>query len=671
MSRIPFFLLFALLFSNCKDDTAVQKNYTSYAEYPVYNGDDLGMTFSEKATTFKLWSPAAKAVTLSLYNADSESEATATHTMRIDDNGVWSHTEKGNLRGKYYTYTADFGNGKGMPTADPYSVACGRNGLRSQVIDLSATDPDGWDAHKNPSPAAPTDMVIYELHIRDMSIDPNSGIDNKGKFLGLTEQNTATPQGVMTGISHLKKMGITHVHILPSFDFFSVDEMKNDTERGYNWGYDPHLYNVPEGSYATDAADGATRVREYKQMVKALHDAGIGVILDVVYNHTGRTEESVFNRLVPEYYYRHNEDGSFSDAAGCGNETASERPMVRNFILNSVKYWANEYRLDGFRFDLMGIHDIETMNMVTEELQKIRPEIFVYGEGWTAGSSPLPDSLRALKAHVPQLDAVAAFSDEIRDGIKGHVFTHDAKAFISGEPNLTESIKFGVVGGTQHPQIDYKAVNYTDFAWAPQPTQCIVYASCHDNHTIWDRLINSIPDASEEQRENMQQLALGIVLTAQGVPFLHAGSEFCRTKQGEENSYKSPDSINLMDWNRAAEFSETVDFVKDMIALRKNHSAFRMGTTDAIQKNLVFSDFERDNLVAYQIDGTAVSDSWQKIFVVYNGNPQSETVKLPEGKWQLVVKGSEVEEKGFGGMKEGKITVPGSGMVVLKIMNEK
>lgn len=665
MRLIPFFLFCLLIFSNCKE-TPVQKTYNSYDEYPVYNGDDLGVTYTPENTVFKLWSPAADLVTLTLYNADTETAPTAVHEMTLDEDGVWSYTAQGDLSGTYYTYTADVKGEKGVPAADPYSVACGRNGLRSQVIDLAATDPQGWDSHKNPAPASPVDMVIYELHIRDMSIDPNSGIENKGKFLGLTEQNTATPQGVVTGIAHLKKMGITHVHILPSFDFFSVDELKDDAARGYNWGYDPHLYNVPEGSYATDAADGATRVREYKQMVKALHDAGIGVILDVVYNHTGRTEESVFNRLVPEYYYRHNADGSFSDAASCGNETASERPMVRNFILNSVKYWAKEYRLDGFRFDLMGIHDIETMNQVTAELQKIRPEIFVYGEGWTAGSSPLPDSLRALKANVPQLNSTAAFSDEIRDAIKGHVFTHDAKAFISGEAKLTESIKFGVVGGTQHPQIDYKAVNYTDFPWAPQPTQCIVYASCHDNHTIWDRLINSVPDASETQREKMQQLALGIVLTAQGVPFLHAGSEFCRTKQGVENSYKSPDSINLMDWNRAAEFSETVDFVQNMIKLRKNHPAFRMRTTEAIQKNLKFSDFDKDNLIAYTLDGAAAGDSWKNIYVVYNGNLQAETVALPKGNWQLVVKGNETDEDGFGGMKRGKITVPGSGMVVLK-----
>ena len=662
--RLSFFTLI-LLFFFTKCTEPVQTNFASYDDYPVYDGDDLGMTYSDDKTTFKLWSPAAEAARLDLYYEDLDEPAYKSFQMQRGKNGVWEHTEKRDLAGMYYTYTVTIGGQEGEPTADPYAVAAGRNGVRSQVIDLAKTNPLNWEKDESPRVESPNDMIIYELHIRDMSIDPNSGISNKGKYLGLAETRTATPDGIATGIAHLQKTGITHVHILPSFDFFSVDESKPASERGYNWGYDPHLYNVPEGSYSTDPANGAVRVKEYKEMVKALHDAGIGVIMDVVYNHTGRTEESVFNRLVPEYYYRHREDGSFSDAAACGNETASERPMVRNFIVNSVKYWTREYHIDGFRFDLMGIHDLETMNIITDELKKINPDVFVYGEGWTAGSSPLPDSLRALKSNVPQLKSVAAFSDEIRDALKGHVFTAEAKGFISGLANITESIKFGTVGGTQHPQIEYDSVNYTNFAWAPQPTQCIVYASCHDNHTIWDRLLNSIPEANDAQREKMQQLALGVVLTAQGVPFMHAGSEFCRTKQGEENSYKSPDTINLMDWNRVAQFPETVEFVREMIALRKGHPAFRMRTTEDIQNNLTFSDFEQDNLVGYRLNGKAAGDSWEDIYVVYNGNLTSQNVVLPAGKWSVKVKGNEVDEHGIAGLRSGKVSVPASGMMLL------
>ena len=663
MRLLPFAFFLSLFFIKCSEP--VQTTFASFDEYPVYNGDDLGMSYSPEKTTFKFWSPAAQSVQLDLYYKDIQEQAYKSFEMKRGKDGVWTWSEKRDLAGMYYTYTVKQDDKVLESTADPYSVACGRNGERSQIIDLAKTNPVGWENDKNPNYKSPNDRVIYEIHVRDMSISEDSGIKNKGKFLGLSEMDTKTTDGIPTGIAHLKRMGVTDVHILPSFDFRSIDETKPESEYNYNWGYDPHLFNVPEGTYSTNPEDGSVRIKEYKQMVKALHDAGIGVILDVVYNHTGISENSVFEKAVPGYYYRHNEDGTFSNASGCGNETASEREMVRKFIVNSVKYWATEYHLDGFRFDLMGIHDIETMNQVSEELQKIRSDIFVYGEGWTAGGSPLSDSLRALKHNVPQLKSVAAFSDEARDGIKGHVFTHGAKAFISGEPNLVESVKFGVIGATQHPQIDYKKVNYTDFAWAPQPTQCVVYASCHDNHTIWDRLINSIPEASEAQRENMQQLALGIVLTSQGVPFLHAGSEFCRTKQGVENSYESPDSINLMDWNRIAEFPNTVNFVAKMVSLRKNHPAFRMRTTDAIQKNLRFESLEKDNLIAYQLNGAATGDDWKDIFVIYNGNLSAQKVNLPTGIWEMKVKGNEVNEDGIGTSKSGVVSVPASGMVIL------
>ena len=656
-------LTLSLLFS-CKNTPPVPE-YASYDEYPVYPGDDLGMTYSPDATTFKLYSPAAEEARVHFYRKPLEEETPETLEMERMTEGVWRSVVDDDIEGRYYTYQVKQ-DGVWLPEApDPYAVAAGTNGVRAQVIDLGKTDPEGWTQDQRPALAHPTDMVIYELHVRDLSVAPNSGVRNKGKFLGLTETGTLSPEGLATGLDHMKEMGVTHVHLLPSFDYMSIDETKPPAVRGFNWGYDPHLYNVPEGSYATDPADGAVRVREFKQMVKTLHENGLRVIMDVVYNHTGASEESVFNRVCPGYYYRHNADGTLSNASACGNETASEREMVRRFITNSVRYWATEYHVDGFRFDLMGIHDIETMNAVTATLAAVDPTIFVYGEGWTAGDSPLPTERRALKAHVPQLEAVAAFSDDVRDAIKGHVFTHDAKGFISGLENIEESIKFGTVAATEHPQLNYDSVNYSGTWWAPQPSQCITYASCHDNHTIWDRLEISTPEASESDRQRMQELALGIVLTSQGVSFLHAGSEFCRTKGGEENSYKSPDAINQLDWSRKAEFQETVDFVKALIQLRKDHPAFRMRTTAQIAEHLKFLDTPRQ-MVAYELDGSGTEDEWEKIVVAYNGKREGQELKLPKGRWTVVAKGNQVNPSGLGRVRDGRYRVPASSMVILR-----
>ena len=662
MRLLSALLILSLI--SCKNTPPVP-DYASYDDYPVYPGDDLGMTYSPDATTFKLYSPAAEEARVHLYRKDVDEETPETLELERMTEGVWRRVVDADLEGRYYTYQVKQ-DGVWLPEApDPYAVAAGTNGLRAQVIDLGKTDPEGWMQDERPPLAHPTDMVIYELHVRDLSVAPNSGIRNKGKFLGLTETGTLSPEGLATGLDHLKEMGITHVHLLPSFDFLSIDETKPPAVRGFNWGYDPHLYNVPEGSYATDPADGAVRVREFKQMVKTLHENGLRVIMDVVYNHTGASEESVFNRVCPGYYYRHNADGTLSNASACGNETASEREMVRKFITNSVRYWATEYHVDGFRFDLMGIHDLETMNAVTATLTAVDPTIFVYGEGWTAGDSPLPVEKRALKAHVPELTAVAAFSDDVRDAIKGHVFTHDAKGFISGLKHIEETIKFGTVAATQHPQINYDSINYSGAAWAPRPGQCITYASCHDNHTIWDRLEISTPEASESDRQRMQELALGIVLTSQGVSFLHAGSEFCRTKGGEENSYKSPDAVNQLDWSRKSEFRETVEFVKNLIQLRREHPAFRMQTTSQIAEHLRFLDTPRQ-MVAYQLDGTGVEDDWKKIVVAYNGKKEGQPLDLPGGRWTVVAEGNRVNADGLGRVRDGRYRVPASSMVILK-----
>ena len=422
---------------------------------------------------------------------------------------------------------------------------------------------------------------------------------------------------------------------------------------------------MPEGSYSTDPYDGNVRIREFKKMVQTFHENGIRVILDVVYNHTGSSVESNFYSILPGYYYRFNPDGSLSNASGCGNETASERPMVRKFMIESVKYWVEEYHLDGFRFDLMGIHDIETMNQITEELHKIDPSIYVYGEGWTGGGSPLGEEFRAVKKNVPQLNEVAAFSDDLRDGVKGHVFTHDAKAFISGLEGLEESVKFGIVAAGQHDQIDYEKVNYSKAPWANKPAQCINYVSCHDNHTLFDRLTISCPDEPESELIKMHKLANTIVLTSQGVPFLHAGVEFMRTKNGVENSYESPDSINQIDWNRKTQYKEVFEYYKALVNLRKSHPAFKMSTTEEIQKHLKFLKTEGNNLVAYQITGEANGDFWKDIILIFNGNKEVKEVEIPQGDYTMIIKDGKISEAGLGQQSGGKVMIGGRSALML------
>lgn len=640
------------------------KVYESFEEYPVYNGTDLGLSYSPEASVFKVWSPAVEAMQVKLYDQGLGGDPIREEAMKLGNDGVWEISLSGDLKGKYYAFQAKADGEWRDEVPDPYVKAVGTNGRRGMIVDLVDTNPEGWDSDERPALAGFNDIIIYELHVRDVSMDPNSGIENKGKFLGLAETGTQTAEGLSTGLDHIKDLGVTHVHLLPSYDFLSVDETKLEDNK-FNWGYDPLNYNTPEGSYSTNPEDGNVRIREFKQLIKTLHDNGLRVILDVVYNHTGATEPSNFNQLVPGYYYRQNEEGGFSDASACGNETASDRAMMRKFMIESVKYWAEEYHMDGFRFDLMGIHDIETMNAITAALDEVDPSIFVYGEGWTAGSSPLPDERKALKANTPQLDRVAAFSDDIRDGIKGHVFTHEAKAFVSGLPGLEESVKFGVIASTQHLQINYDSVNYSTAPWANSPLQTITYVSCHDNHTLWDRLAISCPEESEEERIKMHKLAGAIVLTAQGVSFLHAGVEMLRTKGGEENSYESSDEVNRIDWARKGQYPEVLDYFKGLIGLRKAHPAFRMTSTEMLQQHLEFLEVSDNNLIAYQLKDNANGDDWANILVVYNGNAEYKTLEIPAGDWKVVLDGERVNEEGLGTINASQLTVAGRSAMVL------
>ena len=605
----------------------------NYETYPVYKGTDLGLTYSSLASKFKIWSPVAEKAQLIIYENGTGGEPLQAIDMRRNEAGTWAAALKGNQKGKFYVFRVMINNEWLDEVPDPYAKIVGANGKRAMVGDLKETNPAGWQTDKTIALKNATDAIIYELHVRDASIALTSGIQHKGKFLGLTEKGTKNSDGLTTGLDHLKELGVTHIHLLPFFDYNSVDETKPGEK--YNWGYDPLNYNAAEGSYATDPYDGLTRIKELKQLIKTFHANGLNVVMDVVYNHTALTEKSYFNQLVPGYYYRQTSDGKFSNATACGNETASEKPMVRKFILESMIYWVKEYHVDGFRVDLMGVHDIETMNIISKELHKIKPGILIYGEAWTAGSSPLPDSLRALKKTAYKLDNIAVFSDDIRDGIKGSVFDHADKGFASGKAGMEESIKFGVVAACKHPQIDYSKVNYSKASYAAEPYNTISYCECHDNHTLWDKLSISAKDATEDDKKKMQKLAIAIVLTSQGISFLHAGTEFLRSKKGMENSFESPDSINAIDWNLKTKNKDVFDYVKALIKMRKAHPAFRMTTTKQISSGIRFVNNLPEHMVAYAVNGAAVKDAWKKIFIVYNGSANTQSINLPHGKWNL------------------------------------
>jgi len=495
---IAFVVLFASL-----NGLAAQE---SKIDYPVYTGKDLGLTYTPTAATFKIWAPTATAAKLNIYKSDLGGTAVRSITMNKGVNGVWQITVPENLKNNYYTFQVNIGNTWSEEVVDPYAKACGTNGLRAQVIDLKETNPVGWDKDKSPNFSVAnkqTDALIYELHVRDASIHASSGIKNKGKFLGLAELGTKNKTGQLTGLSHIKELGVTHIHLLPFYDYNSVDETKSAVQ--YNWGYDPVNYNIPEGSYSTNPADGNVRIRELKELIKTMHSNGLRIIMDVVYNHTALTKNSNFNILVPDYYYRKRADGSFSDASSCGNETASEKAMFQKFMIESVVYWVNEYHIDGFRFDLMGIHDIQTMNMISDTLHKIKPSIVLYGEGWTSSSSPLPEDKRALKKNAAQLNGIAVFSDDMRDGIKGSVFNIDDRGFATGNTSNSESVKFGVVAAGKHPQINYSKVNYSKEPYTAGPAGLINYADCHDNNILWDKIELSFKSASAAERTKMHE----------------------------------------------------------------------------------------------------------------------------------------------------------------------
>ncbi len=631
-------------------------------EYPVYEGDDLGAIYTPSRTSFRTWSPAAEAVRLHIYAEAQGGEPLSTYDMRRSEQGTWRYNVQQNLAGKFYTFQVKQNGRWYDETPGIWAKAVGVNGHRGAVVDLAATNPDGWSDDVRPTMKHLTDAVIYEVHMRDFSIDTTSGSHFPGKFLALTESGLQSPQGAKTGLDHLKELGITHVQILPSYDYASIDETQLDSNR-YNWGYDPENYNVPEGGYSTNPYDPTARIREMKQMVQTLHANGIRVIMDVVYNHTFVGEESHLNLLVPGYFYRMNADSTWANASGCGNETASERPMMRHFMVESVKYWATEYHIDGFRFDLMGIHDIETMNAIRTALDQIDPSISMHGEGWAAGGSPLAEDQRALKQNAPQFYPTAVFSDDIRDAMRGNWMDGNKGGFLVGN-GYEESIKFGIAGATAHPQIDLNKVVHTNTAYATTPAQVINYVSCHDDPCLKDKLKATIPNISERELLKMDKLAQTIVLTAQGVPFIYAGEEIFRDKKGVHNSYKSPDSINAIDWSNKAKYHDLFDYYKRLIALRAAHPAFRMTSAEQVAKHLTFDEKTGKNVVAYTLSNHANGDAWGTILVILNGNRKPTTYKLPVGTWTAVCRDGKIDENGLDRCS-GTIKIGASEAVIL------
>lgn len=612
------------------------------------------VVYSPKSTTFSLTtSPDVKKVDVVISDNDSDTAQQLVKSMKRVGAGKWKLTVKNDLKGKYYVFSV-YNQAQPDHTPGVFAKAVGVNGKRGAIVDLKDTDPDGWADDVRPELKNPCDLIIYEMHHRDFSMDMSSGIKNKGKFLALTEP---------AAISHLRRLGVNAVHILPSFDFASIDESKPDVAQ-YNWGYDPLNYNVPEGSYSTNAADPKTRIREFKQMVQALHKAGIRVILDVVYNHTFDINDSNFQKTYPDYFFRKNAEGKYSDGSGCGNETASDKELMREFMKESVAYWVNEYHIDGFRFDLMGVHDIETMNEIHDVVAKIDPTIYIYGEGWSAGSCAYPQDKLAIKANARQLNGIGAFSDEMRDALRGP-FSDDTKGgFLAGVPGQEESIKFGIAGAISHPQIDMTKVNYSKVPWTNEPSQMVAYVSCHDDMCLTDRLRSSIPYIGDDELIRLDLLAQTAVLTSQGVPFILSGEEMLRDKKGVHNSYRSPDSINRLDWNNLKRYPQVFDYYAGLISLRKQHPAFRMGSADEVRKNLCFLEAP-EGVVAYQLKNNAGGDSWKNIIVVLNSQKTPQTVDVPENTYTMVVANGKVDANGIGLLSGKTLTVaPQSALIV-------
>lgn len=620
-----FILLNSIKFNVNNPDIFSSK---SFEDEFTYTGNDLGATWSKEKTNFRIWAPTATNVKINLYKSGdaSKNDLIETIDMKSDVNGTWITEKTGDLNGTYYTYTTTV-NGSENEACDPYAKTTGVNGDRAMIIDLNSTNPSNWDKDKRPNTdLSITDAIIYELHVRDLSSDKSSGIKNSGKYLGLTEKGTKNSKGISTGLDHMLDLGITHLHLNPVYDYATVDETKLN-EAQFNWGYDPKNYNVPDGSYSTDPYNGAVRVNEFKQMVQTLHENNISVIMDVVYNHTYNAKDFCFDKLVPDYFYRIKEDGHYSNGSGCGNDVASERSMVSKYIVDSIVYWAKEYHIDGFRFDLVGLIDTDTINAIRTELNKIDPSIILYGEGWTMETSTTKNIDLATQPNVSKLKGFAMFNDVIRDNLKGSVFDAVDKGYVNGNLDKTDVVKNDVMGIT---------------SWSTSPTQLINYTSCHDNLTLWDKINSSNADDSLEDRVKQNLLAASIVYTSQGTPFILAGEEMLRSKPNADgtfnhNSYNASDAVNSIKWDNLNDetYQKVYNYYKGLIQFRKAHSALRM--TENTKDYIHFSDNVDKGVIAYSIDKVNGETS-NGIFVIYNPLKTETKVKLPDGNWNVYIK---------------------------------
>ena len=587
-------------------------------------------------TQFAVWAPDADAAQLKLYTTAEEETPFQTVDMKLGKDGLWKATVKEDVKGAFYTFQVKK-NGQWLEeTAGISAKAVGVNGWRGAVIDWNETDPEGWAEDKSPKIAS-SDIIVYEMHHRDFSIHQTSGVANKGKYLALTEEGTKNPDGLATGIDHLKEIGVTYIQLLPSTDFITVDEAHLENNQ-YNWGYDPFNYNAVEGSYSTDPFNPVTRIKEFKQMIQALHKAGFRVILDVVYNHTTDASKTGFERTMPGYFYRMREDGTFFDGSGCGNETASEQAMFQKYMLESLEWWMKEYHIDGFRFDLMAIHDIETMNLISERLHAIDPEVVIYGEGWAAQAPAYPAEQIALKANTYMMDKVGAFSDNIRDAVRGPLGCENA-GFMDGVEGNEENIKFGIAGGVEHPQVTVER-------WTNNPLQHVSYVSCHDDHCLRDRL-EEATDASEAERLAMVKLAQTAVYTSQGIPFIFAGEELYRHKQGVKNSYNRPDSINAIDWTYKTQYKDLVDYYAALAAIRHAHPGFCLGDAELVREKLEFIDVEEACVVAFRINNLEGIDSAKSLTVLLNGSKKPVAVNIPEGQYVVLAQLGQADADGL------------------------
>jgi len=620
----------------------------------TYLENDLGNTYSTSSTAFRVWAPTATAVSLLTYEkADSLAETARVIEMKSDVSGTWVVSLPGDNNGLIYTYRVAVDGGINE-AVDPYVRATTVNGARGVVIDLSKTNPANWTKTKPAFSGKATDAIIYELHVRDLSMDSSSGIPaaHKGKYLAFTDTKT-TSGGQKTGVSSIKELGITHVELLPVFDYASV----NENDPTFNWGYDPQNYNVPEGSYSTDPTNPTTRITELKSAIQALHDQKLRVNMDVVYNHVYNSGSFSQNLIVPGYFFRTNDNGDLTNGSGCGNDVASERPMVRKFIVDSVKYWASEYNLDGFRFDLMGLMDIQTINEVIEALALIDPTIIVIGEGWNMGT--LPSSVRASQANISKLPGVAHFNDQIRDGIKGSVFNPEDPGYATGKFTAAPDVIAGIVGNTQYS--DTLLSKWTTSG----PGQSVNYVESHDNMTLADKITSSVKGVSPAGVAQLSQFATSIAFLAQGVPFMQAGQEFLRTKDGDSNSYKSSDAVNSIKWGNKAKYASTFKYYQGLIALRSAHPALRMTTTSQIKTNLKFLKFPND-IIGYSINGKAVKDKASTIVVIHNPNPGTKNLVLPNSKkWSVLVQGAVAGNKVIRSFTGNKVTITGQSTLVL------